>query len=79
MEPTLAAGIDAEPLAAVAAALGATKGAIQVAAHRLRHRYREMIRAEIAATVDDLAEVDDEIRALFGAGDVTGKKSGAFL
>ena len=67
LEPTLAAGIDAEPLAAVAAALGATKGAIQVAAHRLRHRYREMIRAEIAATVDDLAEVDDEIRALFGA------------
>ncbi len=67
LEPTLAGGIDAEPLAAIAAALGATEGAIQVAAHRLRRRYRELIRAEIAATIDDLTEVDDEIRALFGA------------
>ncbi len=67
LEPMLAAGIDAEPLVAVAAALGATEGAIQVAAHRLRRRYRELIRAEIAATIDDRAEIDDEIRALFGA------------
>ncbi len=67
LEPTLAAGIDAEPLAAIAAALGATEGAVQVAAHRLRRRYRVLIRAEIGATVNDIAETDDEIRALFGA------------
>jgi hypothetical protein len=36
-----------------------------VAAYRLRRRYRALLRVEIAATVDDPAAVDDEIRALF--------------
>ncbi len=67
LEPTLAGGSELEPLAAIAAALGTTEGAIQVAAHRLRRRYRDLVRAEIAATIDDPAEVDDEIRALFAA------------
>jgi RNA polymerase sigma-70 factor (ECF subfamily) len=38
-----------------------------VAVHRLRRRYRDAIREAIAATVDDEAEVDDELRALFAA------------
>jgi len=67
LEPTLAGGAEVESLAAIAAALGTTEGAIQVAAHRLRRRYRDLVRAEIAATIDDPAEVDDEIRALFAA------------
>jgi DNA-directed RNA polymerase specialized sigma24 family protein len=53
--------------AEVARRLGITIGAAQVAAHRLRKRYREVVRSEIAATVDDPAEVEDEIRALFTA------------
>ncbi len=45
--------------------LGMTEGAVKVAAHRLRKRYRELLRNEVAQTVADDAEVDDEIRALF--------------
>ena len=42
-----------------------TEGAAMVAAHRLRTRYRQMLRAEIAETLGDPNEVDDEIRRLF--------------
>ena len=48
-----------------AAALGISEGAAAVAAHRLRRRYRELVRAEIARTVSDPGDVDDEIRDLF--------------
>jgi RNA polymerase sigma-70 factor (ECF subfamily) len=53
--------------AAVAARLGTSEGAARVAAHRLRRRYGELLRQEIAATLADPAEVDDEIRDLFAA------------
>jgi RNA polymerase sigma factor (sigma-70 family) len=55
------------PQTDVAAALGMSVGAVKVAAHRLRQRYRELLREEIARTVDDLTQVDDEIRQLFAA------------
>lgn len=45
--------------------LGISEGAAMVAAHRLRTRYRQMLRNEIAATLDDASEVEDEIRRLF--------------
>jgi RNA polymerase sigma-70 factor (ECF subfamily) len=67
LEPSLAGRPDAETYAAIAAALGMSEGAVQVAAHRLRGRYRALIRAEIAATVREPDEVEDEIRALFTA------------
>ena len=47
--------------------LGMTPGAVKVAAHRLRKRYRECLRAEIANTLADPDEVDEEIRHLFQA------------
>jgi RNA polymerase sigma factor (sigma-70 family) len=47
--------------------LGLNEGAVKVAVHRLRQRYRELLRDEIAQTVADPAEVDDEIRYLFSA------------
>jgi RNA polymerase sigma-70 factor (ECF subfamily) len=50
-----------------AIALGISVGAAQVAAHRMRLRYRELLRAEIAKTVADPADVDDEIRELVAA------------
>jgi RNA polymerase sigma-70 factor (ECF subfamily) len=34
--------------------------------HRLRQRYRSLLREEVAETVADPAEVDDEIRHLCG-------------
>lgn len=53
--------------ATVAASLGISEGAARVAAHRLRRRYGLLLRREIAATVDDPDEIDDEIRDLFDA------------
>jgi len=40
---------------------------VKVAAHRLRGRYRDVLRDEIAQTVADPADVDEEIRDLFRA------------
>jgi RNA polymerase sigma factor (sigma-70 family) len=57
----------AAPYSKIAARLGISEGAVRVAVHRLRRRYGILLRQEIAATVDDPAEVDDEIRALFAA------------
>jgi RNA polymerase sigma-70 factor (ECF subfamily) len=44
-----------------------TAGAVKTAVYRLRRRYRELLREEIAHTVSDPAEVDDELRQLFTA------------
>jgi RNA polymerase sigma factor (sigma-70 family) len=51
----------------IAARLDTTEGAIKTAAHRLRRRWRELLRAEVAGTLTDPAEIDDEIRGLFAA------------
>jgi DNA-directed RNA polymerase specialized sigma24 family protein len=45
-------------------ALGMTENAVKVAIHRLRARFRELIRAEVAATVNDPADVTAELRHL---------------
>jgi RNA polymerase sigma factor (sigma-70 family) len=53
--------------AAVASRLSTSEGAARVAAHRLRRRYGELLRQEIAATLAEPGDVDDEIRDLFAA------------
>lgn len=50
--------------AELAVALSLSEGAVKVAIHRLRQRYRELLRAEIANTVADESEVDEELRHL---------------
>jgi RNA polymerase sigma-70 factor (ECF subfamily) len=60
-------GQQTTPYAIIAQRLGSSEGAVRVAAHRLRRRYGILLRQEIAATVDDPADVDDEIRDLFTA------------
>jgi RNA polymerase sigma factor (sigma-70 family) len=55
------------PYAEIAAKLALTEGAVKVAVHRLRQRYRGVLREEIAQTVTDSAEIEDEIRDLFAA------------
>ena len=67
LSPVLTDGSRAVSYATLAARLGMTEGAVRVAVHRLRRRYGERLREEIAATVDEPAEVDDEIRDLFAA------------
>ena len=51
----------------LAGELNMTEGAVKVAVHRLRRRYRELLRGEIAQTIADPHEIDDEIRELFAA------------
>jgi RNA polymerase sigma-70 factor (ECF subfamily) len=53
--------------AEIARRLGTTEGNVRVAVHRLRRRYGLLLREEIAATVGDEAQIDDEIGALFSA------------
>ena len=49
----------------VAGELGMTEGATKVAVHRMRTRFGELPRSEVAETLDDPADVDEEIRGLF--------------
>jgi RNA polymerase sigma-70 factor (ECF subfamily) len=55
------------PYAQAATALELSEGAVRVAVHRLRQRYRELLRKEIAQTLCDPAQVDEEMQALFSA------------
>lgn len=52
------------PRAELAGRCGISIGAVDVAVHRLRRRYGELLREEIAHTVSDPGEIDDEIRHL---------------
>jgi RNA polymerase sigma-70 factor (ECF subfamily) len=45
--------------------LGITPAAAKQAAYRMRKQYRRLLRAEVAETVADPTDVDDEIRSLF--------------
>ena len=47
-----------------APAPGISETAVKTAVNRLRSRFRELIRAEIVATVDDPADIADELRHL---------------
>jgi RNA polymerase sigma-70 factor (ECF subfamily) len=53
--------------AAIAHRLGTTEGAVKVAVHRLRKKFQTELRQDIAETVADASEVDDEIRYLIRA------------
>lgn len=63
----LTAGRGSRPYRRVAEELAMTEGAVKVAVHRLRRRYRELLKEEIAQTVADPAEIDDELCELFAA------------
>ena len=63
----LMVGESAIPYAQAAQALGVDEGAVRVAVHRLRKRYRELLRDEIAQTLDDPAQVAEELRSLQAA------------
>jgi RNA polymerase sigma factor (sigma-70 family) len=60
-------GASESTYAQIAERLATTEGAIKTAAHRLRRRWKELLRAEVAGTLSDPADVDDEIRGLFAA------------
>ena len=63
----LMVGEQAIPYAAAAKRLDMDEGAVRVAVHRLRQRYRGLLREEIAQTLDDPAQVAEELRSLQAA------------
>jgi DNA-directed RNA polymerase specialized sigma24 family protein len=67
LKVVLSQGKGAVPAAELAADLGTTEGAIYTAVHRIRKRYRAVLEQEIAATLDDPSDLDEEIRCLFEA------------
>jgi RNA polymerase sigma factor (sigma-70 family) len=58
---------DAIPYQDMATELAMTEGSIGVAVHRLRRQYRKLIRDEIAQTVGDEDQIDEEMGCLFAA------------
>jgi RNA polymerase sigma-70 factor (ECF subfamily) len=67
LKVVLSQGRGAVRAAELAAQLGTTEGAVHTAVHRLKKRYKAILQQEIAATLDDASEVDEEIRWLFEA------------
>ena len=67
LKPFLMVGKSEIPYAQAAASLELTEGAVRVAVHRLRRRYRELLREEIAQTLSDPAQADEEMQVLFTA------------
>ena len=60
----LTGDVEGRSHAGAAAQLGLNEGAVKVAIHRLRGRFRGLVKREIAQTLDDPAQVSDELRYL---------------
>jgi RNA polymerase sigma-70 factor (ECF subfamily) len=67
LRPALAGDPDAGSYREAGEALGMTENAVKKAAQELRRRYGEELRRQIADTVSDPGDVDDELRDLFAA------------
>lgn len=55
------------PYAELSKRTGMREGALKVAVHRLRQRYGQQLRLQIARTVQNPADVDQELQSLFRA------------
>jgi len=67
LKPCLTAERGAVDYAALGAALRMEPASARSAVHRLRKRFREVFREEVAGTVADPRDVDDEMRAVIAA------------
>jgi len=66
LEPFLSDTDSAKTYQDSARELGLSESAVKSAIHRLRRRHRELVREEIAHTVTNASEVEEEIRHLIG-------------
>ena len=64
LKPAIIGEMTAADYELAAAALGITAAAAKQVAYRMRKRYRELFRQEVARTVGDDSDVDDEIGRL---------------
>jgi RNA polymerase sigma factor (sigma-70 family) len=65
LKPLLAGEPSTSSYQEIAGELAMNEGALKTAAHRLRRRYAALVRAEIAETLSDPNDVEDEVRHLF--------------
>jgi RNA polymerase sigma-70 factor (ECF subfamily) len=65
VKPILVGAEASGPYAELGARLGMKEGALKTAVYRLRQRFGALLRAEIADTISDPRDVDDELRHLF--------------
>ena len=63
-EPFLGAAPEQGEYASIAAALGVSRNRIAVSIHRLGRRYRDLLREEVAQTVVEAGEIDEELSYL---------------
>ena len=76
LRPCLVAGRETGPYRELEERFGVSAGTLKVAAHRLRRRYAQLLREEVARTVEDAAEVDEELRYLI---EMLGDSAGSAL
>jgi RNA polymerase sigma-70 factor (ECF subfamily) len=67
LEPHLTGSTTGRAYADVAADLGMTADAVKAAVRRLRKRFGDLLRTEVAQTVNEPDDVEEEIRYLFSA------------
>lgn len=65
LETFLTGGTPHPTYGQVAAELGTSESAIKTAVHRMRERFGKLVRDEVANTVGNPEEIDDELRYLF--------------
>jgi RNA polymerase sigma factor (sigma-70 family) len=65
LKPLLAGEPGENPYVQIAAQLSMKEGAVKTAMHRLRRRFAAILRAEIAETVLDPADIEEEVQHLF--------------
>lgn len=64
LEPHLAHHGEALPRAEISSRLKLSMAAVAMSIHRMRRRYGELLREELAATVDNPADVESELKTL---------------
>ena len=64
LRPFITRDPDAPTYAEVAKRLGLSEGSLRVAVHRLRQRYGSLFRQEIASTVANPGDIEDELNHL---------------
>jgi RNA polymerase sigma-70 factor (ECF subfamily) len=67
LRPAILGKESAPSYAQIASSLGVSEGSVKVTVHRFRERYRSLLREEIARTVDDPSEIEQEITTLIDA------------
>ncbi|GAA5149792.1 sigma factor [Prosthecobacter algae] len=67
MQPYLASSANPNSYEELARELGMSTGTVAVSVFRMRKRYGELLRAEIAQTVEDPMDIEQEIRLLLEA------------